>query len=67
VPGETNLPIMLNAPPIHLAPHPITGKTPLKLQNVSGHDFSRAERVTKSRWALAPAVFVSSYLQFRSG
>jgi hypothetical protein len=34
---------------------------------VSGHDFSRADRVTKSCWALAPAVLVFSYLQFRSG
>src|ERR1035438_5169162 len=32
-------------------------KTPLKPQNVSGHDFSRAGRTTKSCWALAPAIF----------
>jgi hypothetical protein len=42
-------------------------KIPLTLQNVSGHDFSRAERATKPCWALAPAIFVFSYLQFRSG
>jgi hypothetical protein len=29
--------------------------------------FSRAGRATKSCWALASAVFVFSYLQFRSG
>jgi hypothetical protein len=42
-------------------------KIPLKLQNVAGHGFSRAERATKSRWTLAPAGFVFSYLQFRGG
>jgi hypothetical protein len=38
----------------------------LQLQNVSGHDFSRAGKATKSHWALAPAI-IFSYLQFRSG
>jgi hypothetical protein len=42
-------------------------KIALRVQNVSGHDFSRAERATKSSWALAPAAFVFSSLQFRSG
>jgi hypothetical protein len=34
----------------------------LWLQIVSGHDFSRAERVTKKCWALAPAFIC--FLQF---
>jgi hypothetical protein len=42
-------------------------KIRLRVQNVSGHDFSRAGRAIKSSWALAPPVLVFSYLQFRSG
>jgi hypothetical protein len=42
-------------------------KIQLRLQKVSGHDFSRAETAAKLCWALAPAVLVLDYLQFRSG
>jgi hypothetical protein len=35
--------------------------------NASGHDFSRAERTTKICRALAPAAFIFSDLQLRSG
>jgi hypothetical protein len=38
-----------------------------KVQEVSGHDFSRAEGAQKSRWALAPAAYISSHLQLHSG
>jgi len=43
----------LNKVPLHRAPR----KIPLKLQDVSGHDFSRAKRATKSHWASAPSAF----------
>jgi hypothetical protein len=42
-------------------------KTPLRLQEASGHDFSRAERAKNPCRALAPAVLFFSNLQFRSG
>jgi hypothetical protein len=42
-------------------------KTPLTRRFVSGHDFSRADETARKCRALAPAVFVFSYLQFRSG
>jgi hypothetical protein len=31
------------------------GKTQRKRQEVSGHDFSRADKINQQRWALAPA------------
>jgi hypothetical protein len=46
----------LNKVPLHRAPR----KIPLKLQDVSGHDFSRAKRATKSHWASAPFGFLFS-------
>jgi hypothetical protein len=44
-----------------------SGKIPLGLQKVSGHDFSRAERATEPCRALAPAEFILSHLQLSSG
>jgi hypothetical protein len=45
----------------------LSKKTLLGKGFVSGHDFSRAAEATKKHRALAPALFVFSYLQLRSG
>jgi hypothetical protein len=46
---------------------PAGENTQIEFSFVTGHDFSRAEDTERKCRALAPAVFVFSYLHFRSG